>query len=126
MYERYIPDEGFVEIFLRYDNRINRKRYIKRVFALVGISFILGIVVNIVLMILGADISEDTLARALGLLTLIPSWALMMRRLHDLNRPGWWVVGSLVPLLNFVLGLYLLFAKGTDGANQYGPDPLEV
>ena len=126
MYERYIPDEGFVEIFLRYDNRINRKRYIKRVFALVGISFILGIVVNIVLMILGADISEDTLARALGLLPLIPSWALMMRRLHDLNRPGWWVVGSLVPLLNFVLGLYLLFAKGTDGANQYGPDPLEV
>ena len=125
MYDTYIPDKGFVETFFRINNRINRKRYIKRMFALVGISFVLGLVVNIIFMILGADISEDALARALGLLTLIPSLALMIRRLHDLDRPTWWVIASFIPLLNLVLGLYLLFARGTYGPNEYGPDPIE-
>lgn len=125
MYETYVPDKGLVETFFRINNRINRKRYIKRIFALVGISFILGLVVNIPLAILGVDLSEDTLARALGLLTLIPSFALMIRRLHDLNRPAWWVIATFIPLLNLVLGLYLLFARGTYGPNEYGPDPIE-
>ena len=125
MYETYVSDKGLVETFFRINNRINRKRYIKRIFALVGISFILGLVVNIPLAILGVDVSEDTLARALGLLTLIPSLALMIRRLHDLNRPAWWVIATFIPLLNLVLGLYLLFARGTYGPNEYGPDPIE-
>ncbi len=125
MHETYVPDKGLVETFFRINNRINRKRYIKRIFALVGISFILGLVVNIPLAILGVDVSEDTLARALGLLTLIPSLALMIRRLHDLNRPAWWVIATFIPLLNLVLGLYLLFARGTYGPNEYGPDPIE-
>jgi len=97
--EYYVPDKGFVDTFLRYDNRINRKRYIKRIFALVVISFVFGVVVNITLMIVGVDIAEDTLARALGLLTLIPSLSLMIRRLHDLNRPAWWVIATFIPLL---------------------------
>ena len=125
MHETYVPDKGLVETFFRINNRINRKRYIKRIFALVGISFIFGLVVNIPLAILGVDVSEDTLARALGLLTLIPSLALMIRRLHDLNRPAWWVIATFIPLLNLVLGLYLLFARGTYGPNEYGPDPIE-
>jgi uncharacterized membrane protein YhaH (DUF805 family) len=94
--------------------------------ALIGITFILGFLVNFSLLIVGADIlAEDTLASALGLLTLIPSLALMIRRLHDLNRPAWWVIATFVPLLNLVLWLYLLFARGTYGPNQYGADPIE-
>jgi uncharacterized membrane protein YhaH (DUF805 family) len=94
--------------------------------ALMGITFILGFLVNFSLLIVGADIlAEDTLASALGLLTLIPSLALMIRRLHDLNRPAWWVIATFVPFLNLVLGLYLLFARGTYGPNQYGADPIE-
>ncbi len=125
MYDTYIPDKGFVETFFRINNRINRKRYIKRMFALVGISFVLGLVVNIVLMIVGVDIPEDTVARAIGLLLLIPNMALMIRRLHDLDKPAWWVIATFIPLLNLVLGLYLLFARGTYGPNEYGGDPIE-
>ena len=126
MYDTYIPDKGFVEIFFRISNRINRKRYIKRMLALMGITFILAFLVNFSLLIVGADIlAEDTLASALGGLTLIPSLALMIRRMHDLNRPAWWVIATFVPLLNLVLWLYLLFARGTYGPNQYGADPIE-
>lgn len=125
MNEYYTPDKGFVETFLRYDNRINRKRYIKRVLALFGITFVLGFVINILAMIAGGDVSKGMLADCLTLLTLVPSCFLMIRRLHDLDRPGWWVIATFIPLLNLVLGLYLVFARGTYGPNQYGADPLE-
>ncbi len=46
------------------------------------------------------------------------------RRLHDIGRPSWHVWLLLVPLYNFYLGLLLLFQKGTDGPNAFGPDPL--
>lgn len=47
---------------------------------------------------------------------LVPSIAAGVRRLHDSNKSGWWL---LVPFYN----LYLLIRRGTDGENYYGPDP---
>jgi len=52
--------------------------------------------------------------------------AVTVKRLHDLGRPGWhWFLLG-VPLYNIYLGLVLLFAKGTDGPNRFGLDPLGV
>jgi uncharacterized membrane protein YhaH (DUF805 family) len=56
-----------------------------------------------------------------GILSIFPG----TRRLHDINASGWYLLLSLVPLVNFILGLTLLFKKGTEGPNQYGPDPLK-
>lgn len=50
---------------------------------------------------------------------------LVIRRLHDLNRSGWYYFVLLVPLVNVLFSLYLFFAPGTVGPNQYGADPLE-
>ena len=47
-----------------------------------------------------------------------------VRRLHDLNRNGLWLLLTLVPLVNFFFFICLCFVKGTNGPNQYGPDPL--
>ncbi|OTG69477.1 hypothetical protein B9T25_02605 [Acinetobacter sp. ANC 4470] len=44
-----------------------------------------------------------------------------VRRLHDMNRSGWFVLLFMLPLLNILLGLYLLFGSGTAGINSYGP-----
>lgn len=44
-----------------------------------------------------------------------------IRRLHDLNKTGWLSLLIIVPLVNIVFGLYILFAKGTQGVNNYGP-----
>lgn len=57
-----------------------------------------------------------------GLGLFLPGLAISIRRLHDLDRTGWWfllvftVVGAIV---------LIIFActKGTDGPNRYGPDP---
>jgi uncharacterized membrane protein YhaH (DUF805 family) len=45
------------------------------------------------------------------------------RRLNDLNRSGWFLLLLLVPLVNVVLLVYLVFFKGTEGVNDYGPAP---
>ncbi len=48
---------------------------------------------------------------------------LVIRRLHDLGKPGThgWLL--FVPMYSIYLQLVLLFAKGVSGHNQYGPDP---
>lgn len=58
------------------------------------------------------------------LVTLVPNISVMVRRLHDTNRTGWWFWISLIPLLGLLILLYFFVSKGTDGDNDYGPDPL--
>ena len=46
------------------------------------------------------------------------------RRLNDLNRSGWFVLLFIIPIVNLLLVIYLIFFPGTDGDNQYGPMPV--
>ena len=55
-----------------------------------------------------------------GALLLLPS---AVQRLHDAGRSGHWLWLSFIPVLGLGVGLYILFASGTDGPNTYGPDP---
>ena len=47
-----------------------------------------------------------------------------MRRLHDTNRNGWWLLISFIPLIGQIFLLVLLCLKGDEGENQFGPNPL--
>ena len=55
--------------------------------------------------------------------SLVFGLSLYVRRLHDLDQSGIWVLLLVVPLVNLGLLIYLLFFRGTDGANQYGAVP---
>ena len=48
------------------------------------------------------------------------SFIFTIRRLHDRNHTGWLSLLILVPLVNIILGLYLVFAPGDDRQNSYG------
>ncbi len=65
----------------------------------------------------------------IGIVYLVAIWLPMMavtvRRLHDSNHRGRWVLLNLVPFVGLIV-LYWLIIKGTDGDNDYGPDPLTV
>ncbi len=65
-----------------------------------------------------------------GLAILIPSIALFVRRLHDINQTGWIYLGivviSLLPLIGLlgtVATIVIGVIPGTVGENKYGPDP---
>ena len=51
-----------------------------------------------------------------SLVTLLPSIAVAIRRMHDVDRAGWFI---LVPLYN----LYLVLRRGDAGENRFGPPP---
>lgn len=56
--------------------------------------------------------------------TLLPSIAVTVRRLHDVDRGGWWFLLILIPLVGAVIILIWSCTKGTTGPNRFGPDPL--
>jgi uncharacterized membrane protein YhaH (DUF805 family) len=58
---------------------------------------------------------------ALGL--LVPSLAVSIRRLHDSDRSGWWLLLGLVPMVGEIIVLVFMVLNGTRGANRFGADP---
>jgi uncharacterized membrane protein YhaH (DUF805 family) len=57
------------------------------------------------------------------ILTLIPTYAVMVRRLHDTGRSGWWFFINFVPLIGSLILLIILLSDSQAGNNQYGPNP---
>ena len=55
--------------------------------------------------------------------TLLPHLAISIRRLHDVNRTGWWYLVGFVPLLGAIVLLVLFCTDGTRGPNRFGADP---
>ncbi len=56
------------------------------------------------------------------LATIIPRWSLGVRRLHDTGRSGWWLLLLFVPFFGFFILLFFNLT-GSDGNNEYGPEP---
>jgi uncharacterized membrane protein YhaH (DUF805 family) len=57
---------------------------------------------------------------------ILPSIAVGIRRLHDLDRSGWWILLSLIPIVGPIILIIWYCGKGTDGANRFGPDRLDA
>ncbi|MDG1707744.1 MAG: DUF805 domain-containing protein [Emcibacteraceae bacterium] len=54
----------------------------------------------------------------------IPNLAVTVRRHHDGNRSGWFILLCLIPIIGPLILFFLYVSKGTEGPNNYGPDPL--
>ena len=61
-----------------------------------------------------------------ALAVLIPSLAVLVRRLHDVGKSGWMILVSLIPLIGAIWLLVLMVTDSHPGENQYGPNPKEV
>lgn len=118
-----------------FEGRMGRLRYLSYTFvSAVVIYFALAVVIGILAAILipmFAKSSGSSLAEALFMLVYFAILVVVLavqaqygvRRLHDLNLNGWLWLLMLIPLVNVIFGLYLLFAPGSDAANDYGPPP---
>jgi len=56
----------------------------------------------------------------------LPSFALTIRRLHDIGKSGWFFVILLISVVGLVWLIILLFSDGTEGENKYGLNPKEM
>jgi uncharacterized membrane protein YhaH (DUF805 family) len=58
------------------------------------------------------------------LLTLIPAISVGVRRLHDTNKSGFYLLLSFIPFIGGLIVLFFLIAQGTKGKNRFGADPI--
>jgi len=61
-----------------------------------------------------------------SLVLLIPGLAVSVRRLHDIDRSGWWLLLALIPVIGWFVLIYWAVQAGTDGDNDFGSDPVGV
>ena len=90
-------------------------------------SLIISLVLNILTRAMaGSSLAMifAVIAMIYGLGVLIPSIAVGVRRLHDMDKSGWWLLIAFVPIVGGLLLLYWFVQRGTVGPNQYGPDPV--
>ena len=66
---------------------------------------------------------EGILTTIYGVLVLLPSWAVLFRRLHDTDRSAWWLLLLLIPIVGWIVILIFNCQSGTPGENRFGPDP---
>jgi len=81
-------------------------------------------IINIVLS--GIDSVTTGIGLLAGLYTLavlIPSIAVSIRRLHDTDRSGWWILIALIPIIGWIVLLIFMVQDGKPGENQYGLNP---
>jgi uncharacterized membrane protein YhaH (DUF805 family) len=145
----------FVYLYLRFDGRINRKPFI---FAGLLLGFVRGAIMPLMTLVAigeGSPREFALLEFAMDVVLLYPTTALLVKRLHDRNWPGYLaaiycsiiILQGMTGLMGFynpfapnalqylvaatglAIGIWLFIElacrRGTIGSNQYGPDPLE-
>lgn len=115
--------------YFAFDGRTRRRDFWYYVLA----YFILFIIVAFVQSVLGMDAyypgafgigySVHPLTSLLELALLLPSLGISVRRLHDTDRSGWWVLIGLIPVAGWLVLIYWYTQPGTAGANRFGTDP---
>jgi uncharacterized membrane protein YhaH (DUF805 family) len=84
-------------------------------------SILVGIAANIIDAIIG---SSGVISGLAALALLLPGLSVSVRRFHDINRSGWWILIFIVPIVGFILWLVWFTREGDPGENQYGPPPV--
>lgn len=116
----------FKELFFTSKGRLNRKSYIYRsLFLSLVLCIVQGVLTFATNTIDALELLFAVVAFGFSLFSFVSNIMMDVRRLHDLDLSGWWMLLMLVPLVNIFFALYMLFFKGTDGPNQYGDDPLQ-
>lgn len=108
--------------YATFRGRARRREYWRYILYYV-IAFVTLVLVD---MLTGTFNMESQLGFLSGLFLLfmlIPSVAVAVRRLHDTERSGWWVLLALLPLIGQLVLLFFFIQEGDEGDNAYGPDP---
>lgn len=117
-------DDTYMPKFFSLNGRIGRVRY----FAYGIGTGLLMIPALSLLAVLGALLGNGASGSIGGtiigyVLYFAALFTQVRRRLHDLNKSGWMGLLMYVPIVNFFFALWVLFARGDEGANDYGPAP---
>ena len=116
----------YIEVLKKYavfNGRARRKEYWYYV--------LFSLIISIVLIFIDQAIGTFDMEAGIGALSgiyalavLIPGIAVTIRRLHDTDRTGWWILLFLIPLIGPLVLLVFMILDSSPDENQYGPNPV--
>ena len=111
--------------YATFSGRARRKEY----WMFFLISALISIVLTLLDILLGTysmEYEAGLFSGLYSLLILIPSIAVVVRRLHDTDRSGWWILISLIPLIGVIVLFVFMCLDSQPGTNRFGANPKEA
>jgi uncharacterized membrane protein YhaH (DUF805 family) len=108
--------------YMDFSGRARRKEY--------WFFILFNLLISVALTIIDGVIGLYSIETGVGLFSgiyslviLIPSIAVGVRRLHDTNRSGWWLLILFIPLIGVIILIVFMASDSNPEKNQYGPNP---
>jgi uncharacterized membrane protein YhaH (DUF805 family) len=111
--------EWYLDVLKKYaefSGRARRKEY----WMFMLFNFIVAFVIGFVEGIIG---SGGIVGGLYSLAVLLPGIAVSVRRLHDTDRSGWWLLIGLVPIVGALVLLFFMVQEGKETENDFGSNP---
>ena len=109
--------------YIVFKGRSSRQEYISFSVFVFIISFLLSLIEGLLGLFPSAE-DWSVLESIFVLVTILPSFSVMVRRLHDINKSGWWFFITLT-IIGFIPFVYwVIFKRSDEGENKYGSNPL--
>ena len=126
--------KGIIQNYFTFSGRLNRKPFILRSIVATFVPILLAILLFFLFaggFRPGMEYQHKNLLwlhvllhSLLIILAIVAGFSLGIRRCHDLDKSGWWLLLGMIPYINVAWGLYLMCKRGTVGRNRYGDDPI--
>ncbi|MFC3102107.1 DUF805 domain-containing protein [Altererythrobacter lauratis] len=106
-----------------FSGRSRRKEYWMFVLGAIIVALVIGAIEGLlgINQMIGGTYGPLSLLFVLAI--IIPGIAVQVRRFHDQDRSGWFVLLGLIPFVGSIAVLVFMCLEGTRGDNRYGPDP---
>ena len=113
---------GALKKYATFEGRARRKDY--WFFVLFNVLAIIVLeILDVVLGTFSPETGFGLLSGLYAIAVLLPSLAVTVRRLHDTDRSGWWILINFIPLIGAIVLLIFTLLDGTPGSNRFGPNP---
>lgn len=110
--------------YVGFDGRARRKEYwMFTLFNLIIMVALMALQMMATSISEGATMAVSLLLMLYALGVLLPSVAVTIRRLHDIDKSGWWILIAFVPFVGGLILLVFEVMEGTRGDNRFGADP---
>ena len=120
----FLDKEHLKYLFFSAQGRINRQR-IWLASILIFLLYTAAIILFAILSAIGSFLE------IVGVILIIAAWVvlvigaimLQIKRAHDRNHSGWYILLTMIPFIGIISSIELMFIRGTSGTNYYGVDP---
>lgn len=109
-----------IKKYIVFSGRASRSEY----WYFILFNLLIGMVLGGIESVIGIS-GDDAgpLVRFYSLFIFLPAWTVAVRRLHDTNRSGWWLLIHLIPVIGTIVFIIFAIEDSTPGDNDYGRNP---